>query len=80
MRTGQAEAAVRLAASGLGVAMIPVNLVPDQLAKISRRTRHPVMRELAVYNCTQFSPAADAFAAVAAAHRPGRPPRSIVFR
>lgn len=81
MRTGQAEAAVRLAASGLGVAMVPVNVVPEQLATISRRMRNPVVRELAVYTRTQFSPAAEAFAAVASAvYRPARPPRSIVFR
>jgi hypothetical protein len=60
--------------------MVPVNVVPDQLTKISRRMRHPVVRELAVYARTHFSPAAEAFAAVAAAHRPARPPRSIVFR
>ena len=38
------------------------------------------MRSLAVYTRTPFSPAAEAFAAVAAAHRPARPTRSIVFR
>jgi DNA-binding transcriptional LysR family regulator len=81
MRTGQAEAAVRLAASGLGVAMVPINVVPEQLAAISRHLRRPVVRELAAYTRTQFSPAAEAFAAVAtASHRPPRPPRSIVFR
>jgi DNA-binding transcriptional LysR family regulator len=71
---------VRLAASGLGVAMVPVTVVPEQLAKISKKMRHPVVRELAFYTNTQFSPAAEAFAGVAAAHRPARPPRSIVFR
>lgn len=81
MRTGQAEAAVRLAASGLGVAMVPINVVPEQLATISRRLRQPVTRELAAYTRTQFSPAAEAFAAAAAAaDRPPRPPRAIVFR
>ncbi len=81
MRTGQAEAAVRLAASGLGVAMVPMNVVPEQLATISRRLRQPVTRELAAYTRTQFSPAAEAFATVAAAaDRPPRPPRAIVFR
>jgi hypothetical protein len=55
-------------------------VVPDQLTGISRRMRHLVVRELAVYTRTHFSPAAEAFAAVAAAHRPARPPRSIVFR
>jgi DNA-binding transcriptional LysR family regulator len=81
MRTGQAEAAVRLAASGLGVAMVPINVVPDQLAAISSRLRQPVVRALAAYTRTQFTPAADAFAEVAVAgYRPPRPPRSIAFR
>jgi DNA-binding transcriptional LysR family regulator len=81
MRTGQAEAAVRLAASGLGVAMVPINIVPEQLAGISRRLRQPVIRELTAYTRTQFSPAAEAFAAsAAAAYGPPRPARAIVFR
>jgi DNA-binding transcriptional LysR family regulator len=81
MRTGQAEAAVRLAASGLGVALVPINMVPEHLATSSRRLRNPVVRELAAYTRTQFSPAAEAFAAVAAAASwPRRPPRSIAFR
>ena len=81
MRTGQAEAAVRLAASGIGVALVPINMVPEHLASSSRRLRNPVVRELAAYTRTQFSPAAEAFAAVAAAATwPRRPPRSIAFR
>jgi DNA-binding transcriptional LysR family regulator len=81
MRTGQAEAAVRLAASGLGVALVPVNMVPEHLAERLARLHHPVVRELAAYTRTQFSPAAAAFATVAtAAHRPPRPRRSVVFR
>jgi DNA-binding transcriptional LysR family regulator len=81
MRTGQAEAAVRLAASGLGVAMVPINVVPEHLAEISQHLRQPVVRELAAYTRTQFSPAAEAFAAVAVAgYGPLRPPRSIAFR
>jgi DNA-binding transcriptional LysR family regulator len=81
MRTGQAEAAVRLAASELGVAMVPVNVVPEQLARRSRQLRPPVVRELAAYTRTEFSPAAEAFAAVVTAnYGPPRPRRSIVFR
>ena len=81
MRTGQAEAAVRLAASGLGVAMVPVNVVPAHLADRAQRLRRPVVRELAAFARTQFSPPAEAFAAVAIdAAWPPRPPRSIVFR
>jgi DNA-binding transcriptional LysR family regulator len=80
LRTGQAEAAVRLAASGLGVALVPLNMVPEHLADTTRHLRQPIVRQLAAYTRTQFSPAATAFAeAAAAAHRPRRPPRAIVF-
>jgi DNA-binding transcriptional LysR family regulator len=79
LRTGQAEAAVRLAASGLGVALVPVNMVPDHLADAARRLREPIVRQLAAYARTQFSPAAAAFAGAAAVHRASRPPRAIVF-
>jgi DNA-binding transcriptional LysR family regulator len=81
MRTSQAEAAVRLAASGLGVALVPINIVPEQLASISHRLTQPVVRELTAYTRTHFSPAAEAFAAAAAAaYHPPQPPRAIVFR
>lgn len=81
MRTGQAEAAVRLAASGLGVAMVPINVVPDHLTGTVRHLHPPVVRELAAYARTEFAPAAEAFAAVVTAdYGPPRPPRSIVFR
>ena len=80
LRTGQAEAAVRLASSGLGVALVPVNMVPEHLRPSIRHLRQPIVRQLAAYTRTQFSPPAGAFAeAAAAAHRPGRPSRSIVF-
>jgi DNA-binding transcriptional LysR family regulator len=81
MRTGQAEAAVRLAASGLGVAIVPINVVPEHLSAISRRLHQPVIRELAAYTRTQFSAAAEAFAATAGAvAHPARPRGAIVFR
>ena len=81
LRTGQAEAAVRLAASGLGVALVPVNLVPDHLERTIRHLRQPIVRQLAAYTRTHFSPAAAAFAeAATATHRSSRPPRAIVFR
>ncbi len=81
MRTGQAEAAVRLAASGVGVAMVPINIVPEHLSELAWRLRQPVIRELTAYARTQFSPAAAAFAAAAATeYRPVRPKRAIVHR
>lgn len=80
LRTGQAEAAVRLAASGLGVALVPINLVPEHLQASIRHLRQPIVRQLAAYSRTHFSPAAAAFAeAAAAAHRARRPPRAISF-
>jgi DNA-binding transcriptional LysR family regulator len=81
MRTGQAEAAVRLAVSGVGVAMVPINIVPEHLAVRSRRLRRPVIRELVAFARSQFSPPARAFVTVATdASWPPRPPRSVVFR
>jgi DNA-binding transcriptional LysR family regulator len=80
LRTGQAEAAVRLATSGLGVALVPINLVPEHLTWSTRHLRQPIVRQLAAYTRTQFSRAAAAFAeAAATAHHPRRPPRSIAF-
>jgi DNA-binding transcriptional LysR family regulator len=81
MRTSQAEAAVRLAASGLGVALVPINIVPEHLASMARRLSQPVIRELTAYTRTQFSPAAEEFARTAAAtYHPPRPSRAITFR
>lgn len=81
LRTGQAEAAVRLAASGLGVALVPINLVPQHLERRVRHLRQPIVRQLAAYTRTHFAPAAAAFAeAATAVHRSRRPPRAIVFR
>jgi DNA-binding transcriptional LysR family regulator len=80
IRTAQAEAAVRLAASGVGVAMVPVNMVPEHLGQRAHRLRRRVVRELAAFTRTQFSPAADAFATAAAAVAwPPRPARSVAF-
>ena len=68
---------MRLAASGLGVALVPVNMVPDHLAEDrAADCGAPIVRQLAAYARTQFSPAAAAFAE-AAAHRP-RPARDRV--
>jgi DNA-binding transcriptional LysR family regulator len=80
LRTGQAEAAVRLAASGLGVALVPINLVPEHLTSSTHHLRQPIVRQLAAYTRTQFSPAAAAFAAAATAtHLAPRPSRAIAF-
>lgn len=49
LRTAQVEAAVRLAASGLGAALIPLKNVPEDLRSHMRLTEPPVVWKLAVF-------------------------------
>jgi DNA-binding transcriptional LysR family regulator len=56
VRTSQVEAAARLASSGLGVALIPVNCVPYGLEGCVSNADPAVVRELAVYTRTSWSP------------------------
>ena len=58
--TAQVEAAVRLAAGGLGVAIVPANIVPAHLAPHVRELDPPVYRLLAAYARTDWSPQARA--------------------
>ena len=59
--SAQVEALARLAACGLGPAMLPVNVVPPDLQGFTRRLRQPLARELAAYTRSDWSPAARAF-------------------
>ena len=61
IRTGQVEAAVRLAAAGLGVAIVPGNTVPGDLADHVVRIDPPIYRPLAVFTRGVWSPQAAAF-------------------
>ena len=72
VRTGQVEAVVRLAAAGLGVAIVPANTVPPHLAAYARRLDPPVFRELVAYTRVDWSPQAGAL--VEALRAPGWPP------
>jgi DNA-binding transcriptional LysR family regulator len=54
VHTWQVEVAARLAASGLGPAMVPDNAVPPGLDAATLHQRRPVMRELAVYARSPF--------------------------
>lgn len=47
--TEQVEAAVRLAAAGVGIALVPCNTVPADLADHVRRLARPIVRELTAY-------------------------------
>jgi DNA-binding transcriptional LysR family regulator len=61
VRTTQVEAATRLAAAGLGPTMVPDNVVPLGLVPTVVRLEPPVLRELAVYTRSEWSPLASAF-------------------
>jgi DNA-binding transcriptional LysR family regulator len=59
--TEQVEAAARLAAAGVGVALVPDNIVPAELTPNIRRLEKPVVRELTTYTRSEWSPPARAF-------------------
>ncbi len=58
--TAQVEAAVRLAAGGLGVAIVPANIVPPHLQANVRELDPPVYRMLYAYTRGEWSPQARA--------------------
>jgi len=61
VRTTQVEAATRLAAAGLGPAMVPDNVVSSDLEPTVVHLDPPVLRELAAYTRSEWSPLARAF-------------------
>lgn len=61
VHTSQVDALARFAASGLGPALIPSNVVPPDLQHLTRRLRRPLARELAAYTRSEWSPLAEAF-------------------
>jgi DNA-binding transcriptional LysR family regulator len=61
VRTTQVEAATRLAAAGLGPAMVPDNVVSPDLERIVVRLDPPVLRELAAYTRGDWSALTTAF-------------------
>ena len=63
VRTAQVEAAARLAAAGVGVAIVPANIVPSELHEHVREPDPPIFRKLGVYTRAEFSPQADALIA-----------------
>lgn len=64
VRTGQVEAAVRLAAAGIGPALIPRNVIPPGLRAAVRPLNPPLLRPLAAYARNEFSNLADAYVQV----------------
>ena len=64
VHTEQVDAAVRLAAAGVGVALVPYNTVPADLSDHVRRLARPVARELTAYTRRNWSPSAGTFLTV----------------
>ena len=79
VQTGQVAAAAPLAAAGLGVTMVPDNVVPDGLNAAVRRLKSPVARQLVAFTRKDWSPLAEAFLGVLEAQSwPGRPRSAVV--
>lgn len=75
LQTEQVEAAARLAAAGVGVALVPESIVPADLNAHVRRLARPIVRHLTAYTRTSWSPGASAFLEVLREQEWGRRPR-----
>jgi DNA-binding transcriptional LysR family regulator len=76
VQTGQVAAAGHLAAAGLGVTIIPSNVVPAGLNAAIRRLKPPLARQLVAFTRQDWSPLAAAFLEVLQAQAWQRRPRS----
>jgi DNA-binding transcriptional LysR family regulator len=81
VETGQVAAAPHLAAAGLGVTILPDNVVPDGLDAAIRRLKPRLVRQLVAFTRQDWSPLAEAFLVVLQeqAWQP-RPPSATVVR
>jgi DNA-binding transcriptional LysR family regulator len=76
VQTGQVASAAHLAAAGLGVTLLPDNIVPGDLAAAVRRLRRPIARKLAAFTRQEPSPLARAFLDVLSEHEWQPKPRN----
>ncbi len=63
VRTSQVESAARLAAAGLGPALLPANVVPADIDAAVRPATRPLIRRLAAYSRTPMPPIVRSFVA-----------------
>ncbi len=61
LRSSQTEAAARVAATGLGVTLLPANVIPSDLPALICEPDPPLTRPLSAYARGPFSPAAERF-------------------
>jgi len=79
VQTGQVVAAAHLAAAGLGVTLIPDNVVPHGLDAAIRSLKPPLVRELVAFTRQDWAPLAQAFLEVLQAQSwQARPPSASI--
>lgn len=76
VQTGQVAAAGHLAAAGLGVTIIPSNVVPAGINAAVRSLKPPLARQLVAFTRQDWSPLAAAFLEVLRAQAWHRRPAS----
>jgi DNA-binding transcriptional LysR family regulator len=80
VRTSQAEGAARLASAGLGPALVPDNIVLPGIEGSVLRLKPRLIRDVAAYARTEWSPTAAAFIAVLASEQRRRPSRAVAIK
>ena len=80
VRTSQAEGAARLASAGLGPALVPDNIVLPGIEGSVLRLKPRLIRDVAAYARTEWSPTAAAFIGVLASERKPRPSGAVAIR
>ena len=78
VRTAQAEGAVRLASAGLGPALVPDNIVLPGSGGAVLRFEPRLVRDIAAYSRSEWSPASTAFVEVLRAGDRPRPDDAVV--
>jgi DNA-binding transcriptional LysR family regulator len=80
VRTSQAEGAARLASAGLGPALVPDNIVLPGIEGSVLRLKPRLIRDIAAYARTEWSPTAAAFIDMIGSERRPRPAHAVSIR
>jgi DNA-binding transcriptional LysR family regulator len=80
VRTSQAEGAARLASAGLGPALVPDNIVLPGIEGSVLRLEPRLIRDVAAYARTEWSPTTAAFIGVLGAEQRPRPSGAVAIR
>jgi DNA-binding transcriptional LysR family regulator len=73
VRTSQAEGAARIASAGLGPALVPNNIVLPGIEGAVLHLKPPVIRDIAAYARTEWSPTSAAFVELLRTEQKARP-------